>query len=131
MGNCSRIKSKPSKTCVGSMDSYIYFYKKVKSATNTTAIDPNLYLKPTASMWARKDSVNGEEIFDGVNMIGKITNKFYIRYDSIVLNKNYIIKHNDNFYEIIDIDPDLHGQRETIVIKCSIRGDSSLINTRI
>lgn len=113
------------------MNCYISFYKKVKSATNTTAIDPNLNLNPIASMWARQDSVNGEEIFDGVNITGKITNKFYIRYDSINLNKTYILEYNNNFYEIVDIDPNLHGRNETIVIKCSIRGNSSLINTRI
>lgn len=131
MGNCVRIKSKPAKTCIGNMRSYITFYKKTKQATNTTSIDPNLNLEPIASMWAMQKSINGEDIFDGVNMIGKITDHFYIRYDSIKINKTYILEFSGNFYEIVEIIPNLEGKYETIVLKCSIRGDSNLTNTRI
>lgn len=113
------------------MRSFITFYKKTKQATNTTAIDPNLNLEPITSMWAMQKSANGEEVFDGVNMIGKITDHFYIRYDSIKVNKTYILEFAGNFYEIVEVIPNLEGKYETIVLKCSIRGDSSLINTRI
>jgi SPP1 family predicted phage head-tail adaptor len=131
MGNCARIKSKPSKTCIGNMRSYISIYKKTKQATNTTAVDPNLNLSLVASMWAMQKSVNGEEIFDGVNMIGKITDHFYIRYDSVKVNKTHILQFDGNNYEIVEIIPNLEGKYETIVLKCSIRGSSDLINTRI
>jgi len=131
MGNCARIKPRAAKTCIGNMRSFITFYKKTKQATNTTAIDPNLNLEPIASMWAMQKSANGEEVFDGVNMIGKITDHFYIRYDSIKVNKTYILEFAGNFYEIVEIIPNLEGKYETIVLKCSIRGDSNLTNTRI
>ena len=131
MGNCARIKSKPSKTCIGNMRSYISIYKKTKQATNTTAVDPNLNLSLVASMWAMQKSVNGEEIFDGVNMIGKITNHFYIRYGSVAVNKTHILQFDGNNYEIVEIIPNLEGKYETIVLKCSIRGSSDLVNTRI
>jgi hypothetical protein len=131
MGNCARIKPRAAKTCIGNMRSFITFYKKTKQATNATAIDPNLNLEPIVSMWAMQKSANGEEVFDGVNMIGKITDHFYIRYDSIKVNKTYILEFAGNFYEIVEVIPNLEGKYETIVLKCSIRGDSSLINTRI
>jgi len=131
MGNCARIKPRAAKTCIGNMRSFITFYKKTKQATNTTSIDPNLNLEPIASMWAMQKSANGEDIFDGVNMIGKITDHFYIRYDSIKINKTYILEFGGNFYEIVEIIPNLEGKYETIVLKCSIRGDSNLTNTRI
>jgi len=131
MGNCARIKPRAAKTCIGNMRSFITFYKKTKQATNTTSIDPNLNLEPIASMWAMQKSANGEEVFDGVNMIGKITDHFYIRYDSIKVNKTYILEFAGNFYEIVEIIPNLEGKYETIVLKCSIRGDSNLTNTRI
>ena len=131
MGNCARIKSRAAKTCIGNMRSFITFYKKTKQATNATAIDPNLNLEPIASMWAMQKSANGEEVFDGVNMIGKITDHFYIRYDSIIVNKSYILEFAGNFYEIVEVIPNLEGKYETIVLKCSIRGSSDLINTRI
>ena len=131
MGNCARIKPRAAKTCIGNMRSFITFYKKTKQATNAIAIDPNLNLEPIVSMWAMQKSANGEEVFDGVNMIGKITDHFYIRYDSIKVNKTYILEFAGNFYEIVEVIPNLEGKYETIVLKCSIRGDSSLINTRI
>jgi SPP1 family predicted phage head-tail adaptor len=131
MGNCARIKPRAYKACIGDMTSYISIYKKTKQATNTTAIDPNLNLTLVASMWAMQKSVNGEELFDGVNTIGKVTDKFYIRYGSIVLSKNHILEFDGNRYDIVDIIPNYEGRRELIQIKCSIRGDSSLINTRI
>jgi hypothetical protein len=131
MGNCARIKPRPSKACIGQMRSYISIYKKTKQATNTTAVDPNLNLTLVASMWAMQKSVNGEEIFDGVNMIGKITDQFFIRYGSITLNKTHILQFDSNNYDIVEVIPNLEGKYEFMALKCSKRGDSTLVNTRV
>jgi SPP1 family predicted phage head-tail adaptor len=131
MGNCARIKTRPAKSCIGDMKAYISIYKKTKQAVNTTAVDPNLNLSLVASMWAMQKSVNGEEIFDGVNMIGKITDHFFIRYDSIVVNKTHLLEYDGNRYEIVEVIPNYEGKRELILLKCSIRGDSTLTNTKI
>jgi len=131
MGNCARIKTRPAKACIGDMRAYVSIYKKTKQATSTTAVDPNLNLTLVVATWALQKSVNGEEIFDGVNMIGKITDHFYIRYDSVAVNKTHILQFSGNNYEIVEIIPNLEGKYETIVLKCSIRGSSDLVNTRI
>jgi len=131
MGNCKRIKPRASKVCTGDMKSYISIYTKTKQATNTAVVDPNLNLTLVVSMWAMKRSVNGEEIFDGVNMIGKITDNFYIRYGSVAINKTHILQFDGNNYEIVEVIPNLEGNSEFMVLKCSVRGDATLINTRI
>ena len=131
MGNCARIKRRPSKVCIGDMKSYISIYTKTKQATNTSSINPNLNLTLVASMWAMQKSVSGEEIFDGVNMIGKITDQFFIRYGSITINKTHILQYNGNNYNIAEVIPNLEGDSEFMVLKCSISGDVNLINTRI
>lgn len=131
MGNCKRIKPRPSKACIGTMKSYISVYKKTKQATNTSVVDPNLNLTLVVSMWAMQRSVNGEEIFDGVNMIGKITDHFYLRHGSVTVNKTHILQFDGNNYEIVEVIPNLEGNYEFMVLKCSVRGDSTLTNTRI
>ena len=131
MGNCARIKRRPSKVCIGDMKAYISIYTKTKQATNTSAINPNLNLTLVASMWAMQKSVNGEDIFDGVNMIGKITDQFFIRYGSIAINKTHILQYNGNNYNIVEVVSNLEGDSDFMALKCSISGDSNLINTRI
>lgn len=132
MPNCARIKPKPSKVCIGSMTSYITIKKKTKAALNTTAANPNLNLTTVDSMWAMQRSVNGEELFDGVNMIGKITDHFYIRYNADTpINKTHILEFDDNRYDIVEIIPNVEGRREATLLKCSIGGDNTLENTKI
>ena len=132
MPNCARIKPRPSKVCIGTMKSYITIKKKTKAAVNTSSTNPNLNLTTIDSMYAMQRSVNGEEIFDGVNMIGKITDHFYIRYNpDISINKTNLVEFDSNRYEIVEIVPNVEGAREFSLLKCSIRGDNTLENTKL
>ena len=131
MGNCARIKPKPAKACIGDMRAYVSIYKKTKQATSTTAVDPNLNLTLVVSTWALQKSVSGEEIFDGVNMIGKITDHFFIRYGAITASKIHLLEYAGNRYEIVEVIPDYEGRSELTLLKCSIRGDATLTNTKI
>lgn len=131
MGTCGRIKPRASKTCIGDMKAYVSIYKKTKQATSTTAVDPNLNLTLVVSTWALQKSVSGEEIFDGVNMIGKITDHFFIRYETITASKIHILEYAGNRYEIVEVIPNYEGRSELILLKCSIRGDATLTNTKI
>lgn len=132
MPNCVRIKPRASKTCIGDKKSYIVIKKKTKSAINTSAANPNITLTTIDSMWAMQKSVNGEEIFDGVNMIGKITDHFYIRYNpDLSINKTNIVEFDGNRYDIVEIIGNVEGKREETLLKCSLIGDSSLTSTKI
>lgn len=131
MGNCARIKTRPAKACIGDMRAYVSIYKKTKQATSTTAVDPNLNLSLVVSTWALQKNVSGEEIFDGVNMIGKITDHFFIRYGAITASKVHILEYAGNRYEIVEVIPNYEGRSELTLLKCSIRGDATLTNTKI
>ena len=131
MGNCARIKPRPSKTCIGDRKAYVSIYKKTKQATSTTAVDPNLNLSLIVSMWVMQKTVSGEEIFDGVNMIGKITDHFLAPYGSITATKVHILEYAGNRYEIVEVVPNYEGKYQTTLLKCSIRGDVTLTNTKI
>lgn len=131
MGTCARIKSRAAKACIGDMRAYVSIYKKIKQATSTAAVDPNLNLSLVVSTWALQKSVSGEEIFDGVNMIGKITDHFFIRYETITASKIHILEYAGNRYEIVEVIPNYEGRSELTLLKCSIRGDATLTNTKI
>lgn len=131
MASCARIKPRPAKACIGDMRAYISIYKKTKQATSTTAVDPKLNLRLIVETWALQKSVNGEEIFDGVNTIGKITDHFFIRYGVITVSKIHLLEYAGYRYEIVEVIPNYEGRGELTLLKCSIRGDATLTNTKI
>lgn len=132
MPNCARIKPRPYKVCTGDMRSYITVKRKTKAAQNTGAANPNLNLTTIISTYAMQKSVNGEEIFDGVNMIGKITDWFYLRYSTeYSINKTDLVEFDGNRYEVIEVIPNYEGRRYFTVLKCTIRGLNTLENTKL
>lgn len=132
MPNCARIKPSAYKVCTGDLRSFITIKKRTKASTNTTAVDPLANLTTVETAWAYAKSVNGEEIFDGVNMVGKITNWFYMRYNpDIKITKGYIVEYDGYRYEIIEIIPNLEGRYTFTALKCTIRGLDTLENTKL
>lgn len=127
MPNCARIKPKPYKICTGDFRYQITVYDRTKSAVNSTSVEPDLNLTTIATLWALQKSVNGEEIFNGTDIIAKITDEFYIRYNTaITLNKTNIISSGGNLYNIEDIILNVEGRRQLTALRCSKRGIDTL-----
>ena len=127
MPNCARIKPKPYKICTGNLRYQITIKSRTKNAVNTTSIEPNLALADVATLWAMQRSVNGEEIFNGTDIVAKITDEFYIRYNtSVSITKTNIVGSNGSLYNIEDIIPNLEGKRQFTVLRCSKRGLDTL-----
>lgn len=127
MSNCARIKPKPYKICTGDLRYQITIKSRTKSAVNSTSVEPDLLLADVATAWAMQRSVNGEEIFNGTDIVAKITDEFYIRYNpSLTITKTNIVACGGNLYNIEDIIPNLQGMRQFAVLRCSKRGTDSL-----
>ncbi len=127
MPNCTRVKPKPYKICTGDFRYQITIKSRTKSAQNSSLVEPNLTLADVATLWAMQKSVNGEEIFNGTDIVGKITDEFYIRYNTaITVNKTNIISSSGSLYNIEDIIWDYQGRRQLTVFRCSKRGDQTL-----
>lgn len=127
MPNCTRIQPKPYKICTGDLRYQLVLYSRTKSAVNTTNVEATLTLSTVATLWAMQRSVNGEEIFNGTDIIGKITDEFYIRYyPTLNINKINIIGYQGNLYNIEDFIPNLEGRRQFSVIRSSKRGTDTL-----
>lgn len=126
-----RIKPKPYKVCIGDLRALITLKQKIKGASKDGSLNPRLDLNNSQEVWAMQKSVNGEEIFDGVNMIGKITDHFYIRYNpQSTLNKTFMVEFEGNRYDIVEIIPNLEGRSELTLLKCSVNGDATLESTK-
>lgn len=127
MPNCTRIKPKPYKICTADFRYQITLNIRTKSATNTSAAEPNLAVASVITVWAMQKSVNGEEIFSDTNIIGKVTDEFYIRYNAAVnITTSGNITSNGAYYDIYEVIPDYQGRREISVIRCSKRGTTLL-----
>jgi SPP1 family predicted phage head-tail adaptor len=132
MPNCARIKPKPYKVCTGDMRAYITIKRKTKASQNTGAANPNLNLTTIFSTWAAEENGRGEEIFDGVNMVGKVSHKFIYRFDpDHPINKTDLVEYDGNRFEIIDVVPNYQGRRYFTALKCTIRGLDTLENTKL
>jgi len=127
MPTCTRIKPKPYKICTGDFRYQITIKTRTKGATNSSTAEPDLTLATIATLWAMQKSVNGEEIFNGTDMIAKITDEFYIRYNTAVtITKTNIIGFDGNLYNIEDIIPNQSGRRQITILRCSKRGTDTL-----
>jgi SPP1 family predicted phage head-tail adaptor len=127
-----RIKKRPYKACIGKLNVYITIRQKIKSSTNLSGLNSTITLSAGEGTWAFQKSVNGEEIFDGINMVGRITDHFYIRYNpQSSLDKTYLIELEGNRYNIEQIVPNVEGERELTLLKCSINGDATLESTKL
>jgi len=128
----NRIKRRPSKVCIGHLDLLITLKQKTKTATNNSNINSRINLGNSQDVWAFLKSAQGEEIFDGINMIGKITHNFYIRYNpQFKIDKTFIVEFENNRYNIVEILENLEGQRELTLLKCSISGSTQLESTKL
>mgnify|MGYP003674452694 FL=1 len=114
------------------MKSYITIKQKTKNATNNSGLNSTITLSEGNGVWAMQKSVNGEEIFDGINIVGKITDHFYIRYNpQFIIDKTYCVEFENNRYNIIDIIPNIEGRRNNTLLKCSITGNVILESTKL
>lgn len=127
MPNCTRIKPKPYKICTGDLRYQITIKSRTKGATNSSAAEPDLTLTDIVTVWAMQKSINGDEIFNGTNMVAKITDEFYFRYiPSLIIDKSNIVAHNGELFNIEEIDLNVEGRRQFSMLKCSKRGTDTL-----
>ncbi len=127
MPNCTRIKPKPYKICTSDFRYQITINTKTKSATNTSAAEPLVIVTGNSTVWAMQKSVNGEEIFNGTDIIGRITDEFYTRYNSALnLTTTGNITSDGQYYEIQEIVPNVEGRRQLTKFRCIKRGSALL-----
>lgn len=123
MAECKKIYSKHRKVCLGGMRDQIILYDRAITAPASGSVDFTETFSNATTVWAMLETISGKEIFDGTNLVGVATHKFYIRYISDVTAQTWI-KFKSQYFDIIDTQ-NLEERDEFLLLRCSIRGDST------
>ena len=123
--NTCKFITKPKRNIkIGDLNIPITIATRIKKANNINSQDVLIDQENLVSnTWAMQVTVNGEDIFNGVNLLGKVTDHFYIRRDSTkkIKIENIIICKGEA-YKILEVLPNLHGENIFTMLKCSHTG---------
>ncbi len=127
--NACKFIIKPKRNVqIGDLNTPISIITRIKKANNTTSQDVLLdqdILVPNA--WAMQIDVNGEDVFNGQNLLGKVTTHFYIRRDpAIKIKVENIIISSGEAYRILEVLPNLHNEGIFSMFKCNHTGLSNI-----
>jgi SPP1 family predicted phage head-tail adaptor len=124
--NSSRFKSKKQvirRPDIGDMRHKIEIRTQAIAPINTDNPDFGENFTLFKTVWAKIDTVSGEEIFAGTSLIKIVTHVFTIRYIA-TLTKEFWIFYQGNSYKIVDVEP-LDERKVFMKIRCIIRGDQT------
>jgi len=130
MPNCTRIKPAPYKICTGDLRYPLIIKSRTKNATNSSNVEPTLTLTTVTTIYAMQKSIKGNEIFNGTDIVGQITDAFYFRYNpNLDITLTNIADFSGELFTVEEVDLNIEGRREFGMIKCSKRGiDTLLVN---
>lgn len=120
MDNACKFITKPKRNIkIGDLNEPISILTRIKKAPNTDIQDIIIDQETLiAEAWALRVSVNGEDIFNGINLLGKVSDHFYIRYNStIAIKSENIIVCKGKTYRVLEVLQDLHGEGIFSLIK--------------
>jgi len=126
---CDKKIAKHRSFCVGSLNERITIYSRQLKSPTLSSVDFSEDFTLTYTVWASIETVNGSELFDGVNLSNAYDHKIVIRYKSDI-TKEYYIVFNSIRYEIIDVE-NLDEANEWLVIKCKKKGSTTLNATAV
>lgn len=121
---CKKIKGKKRIVCSGDLRNLITI--KTRSITAPAQGDVNFGESFTTELeiLAMVETVNGEEIFDGVNVIGTVTHNFYIRFIPDITFEKWLEFKSEN-YNILGVE-NLDERDEFYKLRTSKRGSSAI-----
>ena len=127
MPNCTRIKNNPYKICIGDLRYPLIIYSRTKNATNSSNPEPTITLTTIATVYAMQKSIKGDQIFNGTDIVGQITDAFFFRYNpNLEIDLTNIVDYGGELYTVEEVNLSLEGRKQFGSIKCSKRGIDTL-----
>lgn len=128
MQNCGYITKPNIKVSTGDLNTPIQIIARHQTRNNLqNNQDINAIFSVYATFWAEQKTVNGEEVFDGTNSLGRITDQFKIRYnkDKPIKKHHYLLNPATNqAYDIADIKPNVDNKNTFTILRCIHKGDN-------
>lgn len=121
---CKKIKAKKRSICSGDLKSPITI--KTRSITPPMLGDVNFGedFQSDIEVLAMVETVNGEAIFDGVNVVGTASHNFYVRYMPDLTFESWVEFKAEN-YNILAVE-NLEERDEFYKLRTAKRGSSSI-----
>ncbi len=128
MQNCGYITKPNIKVSIADLNTPIQIIARHQTRNNLqNNQDINAILSVYATFWSKQKTINGEEVFDATNSLGRITDEFYIRYnkDKPIKKHHYLLNPATNqAYDIIDIKQNVNNNNTFTVLRCIHKGDN-------
>lgn len=122
MARCKKIKINRTQVCIGDMNRRITLH--IRSITGLSdGVDFDETLSDSTVVWAALQTIKGEDIFDGTNVIGTATHNFFVRAISTLTAETWL-EYNGEYYDVLDIQ-NYEERNLFMVLRCSVRGDTS------
>lgn len=119
---CKRVALDKRRVCIGDLNKRIILHDRNITGV-TSGVDFDETLSNPKKVWAGLKTVHGEDIFDGANVIGVATHKFYIRFIASLTSETFV-EFNGKYFKILDTQ-NLEENNEFIELRCSVRGDKT------
>lgn len=122
----SWVRKKPSNMtiCAGDLNQRIFIYDRDIRAPNFGGVDYDEDFSKKRSVWAMIETVDGQEFFDGTNLISTKTHKFYIRWIRDLSIQN-VVDFKNQRYKIQKIE-NQNEKNEFFILHCVILGSKDI-----
>lgn len=125
--SCKYITKPRSNIKIGDLNIPITITTRLKKPTNYNSPEIILDEETYASCFAMFVSVNGEDIFNGNNLLGKITHHIYIRRNpSKTIKREHYVISRGQAYLIGEVMDNIHMENQFTMLKCIHSGSSNL-----
>lgn len=121
---CNFKKSTNITICAGDMNKRIDIYDRNIVPPQDGSVDYGEKFDGKRTVWAMIETVDGDQMFDGTNMITTKTHKFYIRWKSNLSIQNWVDYQGQRYQ--IQLIENQNERNRFYILHCNIRGDNSL-----
>lgn len=120
MSECERIRIPHKKICVGDLR-YRISLRNRQLGPPRTGVDITHEFVEFRRPWAAIKTMNGPNMFSGVNLDETPTHIFYIRHFPDLTAQSWVY-HNDERYNILQVE-NINERNEWYALYCNQRGD--------
>jgi len=125
--SCKYITKPRSKIKIGDLNIPITITTRLKKAINSNSPEISLDEEVYINCFAMFSSINGEDIFNGNQILGRITHHIYIRRNpSKIIKREHYVVSRGQAYLIGEVVENINLENQFTLLKCIHSGLSSI-----
>lgn len=120
MANCSPIKTKPFRVCIGDLKDRIVINSRSITSPLGSGVDFGESFIDPVTTYAMIETAIGETIFDATNTEKIVTHHFYIRFLRNLTAEGWIL-FKEKYYDILNVE-NMNEEDRFMLIRACVRG---------